>query len=85
MVTNRVEQAQEAQATRPPATPLGRLGSWSMRHRWLVVAGWVLLLAVMTAAGRLAGSQFKTGSDRRQYPVAAGRGVPAGAVPGPGR
>jgi putative drug exporter of the RND superfamily len=60
MITSRVERAHAAQAARGAMTPLGRLGWWSMRHRWLVVAGWVVVLVVMTMAGRLAGSQFKT-------------------------
>src|SRR5215471_7983253 len=60
MITSRVERAQTAQARRGAMTPLGKLGWWSMRHRWVVVAGWVLLLVVMTVAGRLAGAQFKT-------------------------
>jgi RND superfamily putative drug exporter len=42
-----------------PASPLGKLGSWSYRHRRLVAIAWVLVLVVVSAAGRLAGSQFK--------------------------
>jgi RND superfamily putative drug exporter len=42
-----------------PASPLGRLGSWSYRHRRLVAAAWVAVLVVISLAGRLAGSQFK--------------------------
>jgi RND superfamily putative drug exporter len=52
-----------ARASRPTqvaaASPLGRLGAWSFRHRRLVAAGWVLALVVITLAGRMAGSQFK--------------------------
>src|SRR5499427_8285637 len=60
MITSRAERAQAAHAAGGAVTPLGRLGAWSMRHRWLVVAGWVVVLVATTAAGRLAGSQFKT-------------------------
>jgi RND superfamily putative drug exporter len=42
-----------------PVSPLGRLGSWSYRNRRLVVIAWVLALAVVSLAGRLAGPQFK--------------------------
>ena len=42
-----------------PVSPLGKLGSWSYRHRRLVAIAWVLVLVLVTAAGRLAGSQFK--------------------------
>lgn len=41
------------------ASPLGRLGSWSYRHRRLVAVAWFLVLVVISLAGRLAGSQFK--------------------------
>src|SRR6266516_2224735 len=43
----------------PTGGPLGRLGSWSYRHRRLVAVAWLLVLAVASLAGRLAGSQFK--------------------------
>jgi len=42
-----------------PASPLGRLGSWSYRHRRLVAVAWVVALVAVSLAGRLAGSQFK--------------------------
>jgi RND superfamily putative drug exporter len=42
-----------------PASPLGRLGSWSYRHRRMVAVAWLLTLVVVTLAGRSAGSQFK--------------------------
>src|SRR6516164_2379630 len=42
-----------------PMSPLGRLGSWSYRHRRLVAAVWLLILVLVTAAGRSAGSRFK--------------------------
>ena len=42
-----------------PITSLGRLGSWSYRHRRLVAVGWVAALIVISLAGRLAGSAFK--------------------------
>src|SRR5579863_5820253 len=50
-----------SQESRPeaPASSLGRLGSWSYRHRRLVVAAWVVALIVISVAGRLAGSAFK--------------------------
>jgi len=38
---------------------LGKLGSWSYRHRRLVTIAWLLVLVVVSLAGRLAGSQFK--------------------------
>ena len=60
MTASRVERAQAVHAVRGTVMPLGRLGAWSMRHRWLVVTGWIVMLVAATAAGRLAGSQFKT-------------------------
>jgi len=73
-------------ATPPPASPLGRLGSWSYRHRRLVAAVWLLVLVLLSVAGRAAASQFKddlnAGSDtqsqqaagflRTQFPGQAG-------------
>jgi putative drug exporter of the RND superfamily len=41
------------------ATPLGRLGAWSCRHRRAVLLGWVLVLVIASFAGRSVGSQFK--------------------------
>ena len=60
MTAGRVQRAQAGHAAAGAVTPLGRLGWWSMRHRRLVVAGWIVVLVAVTAAGRLAGSQFKT-------------------------
>ena len=61
MTTSGVTQAPASRgAQEAAASPLGRLGSWSFRHRRLVAAGWVVVLVAMTVAGRLAGSQFKT-------------------------
>jgi RND superfamily putative drug exporter len=40
-------------------SPLGALGLWSYRHRRLVAVAWVLVLVVVSLAGRLAGSAFK--------------------------
>ena len=40
-------------------SPLGKLGSWSYRHRRLVAIAWVAALIVISLAGRLAGSAFK--------------------------
>jgi putative drug exporter of the RND superfamily len=42
------------------ASPLGRLGLWCFRHRRIVAAGWALVLVVMTVAGWMAGSAFRT-------------------------
>ena len=42
-----------------PASLLGRLGSWSYRHRRLVAAGWLVALVLVTLAGRSAGAEFK--------------------------
>jgi len=40
-------------------SPLGKLGAWSYRNRRLVAVAWVVVLVVISLAGRLAGSQFK--------------------------
>jgi RND superfamily putative drug exporter len=40
-------------------SPLGRLGSWSYRHRRLVAVAWIVVLLVISLAGRMAGSVFK--------------------------
>ena len=40
-------------------SPLGRLGSWSYRNRRLVAIAWVVVLVVISLAGRFAGSAFK--------------------------
>jgi hypothetical protein len=42
-----------------PASLLGRLGSWSYRHRRLVAAGWLVALVLVMLAGRSAGAEFK--------------------------
>ncbi len=47
------------EAVSAPASLLGRLGSWSYRHRRLVLAGWLVLLVLVSLAGRIAGAQFK--------------------------
>jgi RND superfamily putative drug exporter len=61
MTTTRVTQARASRAVQgAAASPLGKLGSWSFRRRRLVAVGWVLVLAAMTLAGRLAGAQFRT-------------------------
>ncbi|MFY9926669.1 MAG: MMPL family transporter [Streptosporangiaceae bacterium] len=39
--------------------PLGTLGAWSYRHRRAVLLGWLLVLVVVSFAGRAVGSQFK--------------------------
>ena len=38
---------------------LGKLGSWSYRHRRLVTVTWVMVLVAISLVGRLAGSAFK--------------------------
>jgi RND superfamily putative drug exporter len=54
-------QARGGRPSRAAAvSPLGELGWWCFQHRRLVAAGWVLVLVVMTVAGRMAGSAFKT-------------------------
>ena len=62
-------------ATSVPASPLGRLGSWSYRHRRPVAAVWLLVLVLLSVAGRAAGSQFKddlnAGSDTQSQRAAA--------------
>jgi RND superfamily putative drug exporter len=40
-------------------SPLGRLSSWSYRHRRLVAVAWIVVLLVISLAGRMAGSVFK--------------------------
>jgi uncharacterized membrane protein YdfJ with MMPL/SSD domain len=45
--------------TAAPVSSLGRLGSWSYRHRRLVTVAWVAILVVISLGGRLAGSAFK--------------------------
>src|SRR5215469_12738062 len=42
-----------------PVSSLGKLGSWSYRHRRLVTVAWVVVLIVISLGGRLAGSAFK--------------------------
>ena len=41
------------------SSPLGRLGSWSYRHRRAVVIAWLAALVLISLAGHLAGSAFK--------------------------
>ena len=47
-------------ATRPPAprSLLARLARGSIRHRWLVIAGWILLVGLAVGGNRLAGGSF---------------------------
>ena len=63
MSMTRADQRGSARTRRPlvaaQVSPLGRLGSWSYRHRRLVAAAWIVVLVVISLAGRLAGSQFK--------------------------
>lgn len=63
MSMTRAARRGSAPAPRPlvaaRVSSLGRLGSWSYRHRRLVVAAWVAALIVISLAGRLAGSAFK--------------------------
>ena len=87
MTTSRAAARPDGPAAMPvPASPLGRLGCWSYRHRRLVAAVWLLVLVLLSVAGRAAGSQFKddlnAGSDtqsqqaavllRTQFPGQAG-------------
>jgi RND superfamily putative drug exporter len=68
-----------------PASAMGRLGSWSYRHRRVVLAGWLLALIVVSGIGQVTGSRFSdsitggsTESDRaatllsRTFPSEAG-------------
>jgi RND superfamily putative drug exporter len=41
------------------SSPLGRLGSWSYRHRRVVAIAWITVLVLVSLAGRAAGSAFK--------------------------
>jgi uncharacterized membrane protein YdfJ with MMPL/SSD domain len=83
MITGRAERAQAAHAVGEAMTPLGKLGWWSMRHRRLVVAGWIVVLVAATAAGRLAGAQFKTdltGGNTQSQQAATGRVITSAAA-----
>jgi putative drug exporter of the RND superfamily len=68
-----------------PVSPLGRLGSWSYRHRRLVAVAWVVALVAISLAGRLAGSQFKdnlnggTGTPSQQAAAFLQRNFPSQA------
>jgi len=47
----RLVPARSSRAMVPaPASLLGRLGSWSYRHRRLVAAGWLVALVLVTLA-----------------------------------
>jgi putative drug exporter of the RND superfamily len=58
-ITRAAERGPARPLVAAPVSPLGRLGSWSYRHRRLVAVAWVAALVVISVAGRLAGSQFK--------------------------
>ena len=58
-ITRAAERGPARPLVAAPVSPLGRLGSWSYRHRRLVVVAWVAALVVISVAGRLAGSRFK--------------------------
>ncbi len=61
MITIHTLQPEAGRASTTSAdSPLGRLGSVGFRHRRAVVVGWLLVLALLTLAGRMAGSQFTT-------------------------
>jgi uncharacterized membrane protein YdfJ with MMPL/SSD domain len=61
MSTTGVIQPRASDAARGAvASPLGRLGSWSFRHRRLVMAAWLLVLIAVTVTGRMTGSAFRT-------------------------
>ena len=60
MTLPRAAARPDTQATTPaPMSPLGRLGGWSYRHRRAVAAVWLLILVLVSVAGRAAGSRFK--------------------------
>ena len=59
MTLPRAAARPDTQATTPaPVSPLGRLGGWSYRHRRAVAAVWLLILVLVSVAGRAAGSRF---------------------------
>jgi len=59
----RTTRAAQERSGRPLAAagggPLGKLGSWSYRHRWLVAIAWAVALVVISVTGRMAGPAFK--------------------------
>jgi putative drug exporter of the RND superfamily len=61
VITIHIRRPQADRAARMPAdSPLGRLGSMGFRHRKVVVVAWLLVLVLVTLAGRMAGSRFTT-------------------------
>ncbi len=60
MITTGATQPRASRAAIGPASPLGRLGWWSFRHRRLVAAAWLVVLIAVTLAGRVTGSAFRT-------------------------
>ncbi|MSQ42492.1 MAG: MMPL family transporter [Dehalococcoidia bacterium] len=48
--------------------PTGRLASWSARHRWRVVAGWLVLLVASSFAASIAGGTFTTAIEFTNQP-----------------
>jgi RND superfamily putative drug exporter len=63
MSITRADQRGSARTQRRMVTaqvsPLGRLGSWSYRNRRLVAMAWIVVLLIISLAGRFAGSAFK--------------------------
>jgi putative drug exporter of the RND superfamily len=59
MSTTRAARPGQGQPLAVRGGPLSRLGSWSYRHRKLVAVAWLAALAVISVAGRMAGSAFK--------------------------
>src|SRR5215469_8277017 len=70
MSTTRAARQGPGSVAATGAGPLGKLGSWSYRHRRLVAIAWIVALAVITLAGRHAGSAFK-------YDLNAGTATPS--------
>ena len=70
-------------------SPLGKLGSWSYRHRRLVAAAWLVVLILVSAGGRMAGSAFRddlnggTGTPSQQAASFLHRHSPARPVTSP--
>ena len=89
MSMTRAAQRGSASARRPlvaaPVSPLGRLGSWSYRHRRLVAVAWLAGPRRCQRGGAARRVRVQGQPERRdQHPVTAGRRVPAAQLPEPG-